>query len=427
MVTITNLQVENVKRVKAVELTPTQTGLTVIGGRNGQGKTSVLDAIAWALGGERFRPSEPHREGSVLPPRIRVQLSNGFIVERAGKNSDLKVTDPSGRASGQTLLNEFIEKLALDLPAFLAASSKEKAAILLRIVGIGDELAKLDADEKRMYSERLAIGRIADQKAKFARELPFFTDAPKEPVSPSELIKQQQDILARNGENARKRARRASLEGNLRLANEKLEQLYQQLAEATKARDGLQADLEAAQRDTLELHDESTRELEEAIADIEEINRRVRANLDCERAQEEAKHLADQYEQLTQDIASVRAQKMNLLNGAELPLPGLSVEDGELEYNGRKWDCMSGAEQLKVATAIVRRIKPKCGFVLMDKLEQMDLESLNEFGEWLRGEGLQAIATRVSTGEECSILISDGMAESPGAESPKKAWKAGEF
>lgn len=74
MVTITNLQVENVKRVKAVELTPTQTGLTVIGGRNGQGKTSVLDAIAWALGGERFRHSEPNREVSALPPRIRVQL-----------------------------------------------------------------------------------------------------------------------------------------------------------------------------------------------------------------------------------------------------------------------------------------------------------------------------------------------------------------
>lgn len=427
MVTITNLQIENVKRVKAVELTPTQTGLTVIGGKNGQGKTSVLDAIAWALGGERFRPSEPHREGSALPPRIKVQLSNGFIVERAGKNSDLKVTDPSGRASGQTLLNEFIEKLALDLPSFLAASGREKAQILLRVAGIGDELAKLDADEKRIYAERLAIGRIADQKAKFAKELPFFADAPGEPVSPSELIKQQQDILARNGENARKRARRADMERELALMEDRITRLEAQLTEAAGARDRLRADLDTAARDALELHDESTRELEEAIAGIDETNRRVRANLERERAQDEAKQLADQYAGLTQDIDALRAKKLKLLEGAALPLPGLSVEEGELAYNGRKWDCMSGAEQLKAATAIVRRLKPQCGFVLMDKLEQMDIDSLNEFGEWLRGEGLQAIATRVSTGEECSILISDGMAEAPVGEAPRKTWKAGEF
>jgi DNA repair exonuclease SbcCD ATPase subunit len=56
-VKITSFEAENVKRVKAVELKPTENGLTIIGGRNGQGKTSVLDAIAWALGGNRFKPS----------------------------------------------------------------------------------------------------------------------------------------------------------------------------------------------------------------------------------------------------------------------------------------------------------------------------------------------------------------------------------
>ena len=69
---------------------------------------------------------------------------------------------------------------------------------------------------------------------------------------------------------------------------------------------------------------------------------------------------------------------------------------------------MSGSEQLKVSTAIVRKLKPKCGFVLLDKLEQMDLATLQEFGAWLESEGLQAIATRVSTGGECSVIIEDG-------------------
>ena len=93
---INKLEIENVKRVKAVKIEPTPAGLTVVGGKNNQGKTSVLDSIAWALGGEKHRPSQPQREGSVLPPTLKVQLSNGLIVERKGKNSDLKVTDPNG-------------------------------------------------------------------------------------------------------------------------------------------------------------------------------------------------------------------------------------------------------------------------------------------------------------------------------------------
>ncbi len=95
MIHINTLEIENVKRIKALRLEPSPTGLTVIGGNNGQGKTSVLDAIAWALGGEKFRPSNAQREGSVLPPHLKVTLSNGLVVERKGKNAVLTVTDPA--------------------------------------------------------------------------------------------------------------------------------------------------------------------------------------------------------------------------------------------------------------------------------------------------------------------------------------------
>ena len=98
---INKLEIENVKRVRAVKIEPAANGLTIIGGDNGQGKTSVLDSIAWALGGESFRPSAPGREGSMVPPYLHVVLSNGLVVERKGKNSDLKVTDPSGEKAGQ--------------------------------------------------------------------------------------------------------------------------------------------------------------------------------------------------------------------------------------------------------------------------------------------------------------------------------------
>ena len=121
-VKINNLEIENVKRVKAVKIEPTTNGLTVIGGKNNQGKTSVLDAISWALGGDRFKPSNPQREGSAASPYLRVELSNGLIVERTGKNSALKVVDPLGNRNGQTLLNSFVEELAINLPKFMASN-----------------------------------------------------------------------------------------------------------------------------------------------------------------------------------------------------------------------------------------------------------------------------------------------------------------
>ena len=419
-VKITSFEAENVKRVKAVTIIPAADGLTVIGGRNAQGKTSVLDAIAWALGGDKFRPGHPQRDGSVLPPRLRVSLSNGLVVERRGKNSELYITDPSGRKAGQTLLNSFVEQLALDLPKFMAASGREKAQTLLRIIGLGEQVEELERRGKTLYNERLALGRIADQKAKFAKEMTFYPNVPEEPLSAAELIAQQQDILARNGENQRKRQRRDELKRTLDTAET-------QLAELTRRCEQLREDYRIASTDAADLLDQSTAELEENIRTIEQTNAKVRANLDKARAEADAQKLADEYAALTAQIEDVQREKLALLNGADMPLPGLSVTDGELTYNGQPWDCMSSSEQLIAATSIVRRLNPECGFVLLDRLEAMDTDMLAAFGRWLEGEGLQAIATRVSTGGECQIIIEDGEVAGAEANAPAVRWKAGEF
>lgn len=420
---INKLEIENVKRIKAVKLEPKENGLTIIGGNNNQGKTSVLDSIAWALGGEKYKPSQAAREGSVIPPTLHIVMNNGLVVERKGKNSSLKVTDPSGQKAGRQLLNEFVEQLALDLPKFMESSGREKARTLLQIIGVGDQLDTLDKEEKELYNERLYIGRTADQKEKFAKEQPYYPDAPKELVSPSELIRQQQEILAQNGENQRKRERLHELEQEYQKVNEQMEMLLRKQSE-------IESSLVIARKSASDLHDESTAELEESISNIEEINRKVRANLDKDKAEDDAREYRNQYNSLTQKIDQIRDQKVKLLDSADLPLTELSVKDGELIYKGQQWDNMSGSDRLKVSTAIVRKLNPKCGFVLLDKLEQMDLDTLKEFGVWLEQEGLQAIATRVSTGEECSIIIEDGyVVGSEKVEEPeiKKTWKAGAF
>ena len=123
---INRLEIENVKRIHAVMIEPSKDGLTIIGGKNRQGKSSVLDSIAGTRGGNRYRPSQAVNADSTIPPRMKIIMDSGLIVERKGKNSDLKVTDPTGRKGGQQLLDEFVEELAIDMPKFMEASGKEK-------------------------------------------------------------------------------------------------------------------------------------------------------------------------------------------------------------------------------------------------------------------------------------------------------------
>lgn len=444
-VKINKLEIENVKRVKAVKIEPNASGLTIVGGNNNQGKTSVIDAIAWGLGGNKYKPSQAHREGSVTPPHLHIVMNNGLVVERKGKNSDLKVIDPNGEKAGQNLLNSFVEELAIDLPKFMDSSSKEKANILLQIIGVGDQLFELERKEQEIYNQRHTIGQIADQKKKFAAEQPYFPEAPKEPIAVADLVAKQQEILARNGENQQKRNQVNQIsfqleqsKSNIQAINTRIEELQAQLQKEQIECNRLSADLATAQKTAENLQDESTQELQQNIAEVDEINRRVRANLDKDKAEEDANEYKNQYDTLTNDITSIRKEKAALLANAKLPLPGLSVSDGELIYNGQKWDNMSGSDQLKVSTAIVRKLKPDCGFILLDKLEQMDMVTLNEFGQWLEQEGLQAIATRVSTGDECEIIIEDGyvtenrLVPSEGGPTPQQSpqqpkWKEGEF
>ena len=320
-VTITALEAENVKRIKAVEITPAPTGLTLVGGNNNQGKTSVLDALAWALGGDKFRPAAAARDGAITPPHLKVTLSNGIVVERRGKNSTLTVTDPTGRRAGQQLLNEFVEVLALDLPRFMDASDRDKADTLLKIIGVGEQLAALDQRIKALYDKRTAVGQIAQQKKAYAEEMLSYPEAPAEPVSALELIQQQQEILLRNAENQRQRDRLAEVThakhlyaDELQRLDERIEALQAQRRELKASYDAAVVAEEAATKTVAQLQDESTAALEESIRNVEDTNRKVRANLDKARAEDDAAEMAAQYSKLTDQINRVARENLTGIN-----------------------------------------------------------------------------------------------------------------
>ncbi len=407
-VKISALELENVKRIKAIQLTPTENGLTVIGGRNAQGKSSVLDAIAWALGGNKMKPEAPNRDGAETPASIHVELSNGLIVERKGKNGALKVTDPRGMKGGQALLDEFVGQLALDLPRFMVASDRERADYLLGILGVSDELNRIDGEIQRAYDERRWLGQEADRKAKAAEVMEHFDDAPAETVSISELSSKLQMAVANNSANESARSRVSRMYDELCREKREIDELEAKLITLNATYNANVTTYNSEAERVQGLADIDTAPIEAAISDAEGINAKVRANQRKAEAQQEASKLRESCDALTKRLGALRAERVALLDNAGMPLEGVSVDGGVLSYKGHVWSDMSGAEQLRVATAIVRATKPECGFVLVDKLEQFDTQQLAEFASWCESNGLQVIGTRVATDDSCTVIIEDG-------------------
>ena len=469
------LDCSDVKRIKAVHLEFNEKGLTIIGGDNRQGKTTSLEAILYALGGESYRPVNFKREGSIEDGFIRLTFDDGMVVERSGKNAALKVIESTGRKQGQSLLNALISKIAIDLPRFLNASDGDKAKVLLELLGIGDKLKELDDLEQDKYQERTLVGRQYEQKDKAAKELPFYADVPETEVSSVELTKQLGEVMKRNaatkaaveriesnkaelgrlverGEklatdrealDGKATAQKAQVESN---AKHRLDSIEAQIKELMRQKGQVEAEKEQqlkviddtvvtqkkafdtqikenesaietltdeiVKSENIDTALEDTSALEQAIQDCEATNAKVRANRERQEKVEESVALKKEYEKYTAEIEDIRKRRLALLDGADLPYPGLSVKDfGKgpvITLNGIPWSDCSGSEQLIVAAAIAFAINPECKFALMDKFEQFDLKSLNKFDKWLCEHDRQVIATRVSTGSECSFIIEDG-------------------
>ena len=419
-VKIVSIEVENVKRVKLVRLDCSSRSLTVIGGKNRQGKTSLVDAVSGALLGDRYKPSNPIRDGEDKGVTT-VKLSNGIAVTRTytKKGSYLKVDGPNGQGTQETL-RAFIPEFALDVPKFLASKDGEKADILLRIIGV--DLKPLEAEYQRLYDERLILGREQLRQQKHAEAMPHTVGIPDRPLVPAEILAEMQIKLAKNAENARLRDNAADLERQLvhagvesKNAAATVQDLKARLVEAEAnmakkldAASALTAKVTQAKELAATVQDEELFGLEQKLKEIEDTNAKIRQNLDKDKAEEDSKRMKAEYDSFTCQIQKIVDQKNALLAAANLPLPGLSVLNGGLTLDGKAWDCMSHSDQLRAAAAIVRRINPKCGFVFLDKLEAYDLDTLREFGAWAEAENLQIIGTRVSTGPECSIIIEDG-------------------
>lgn len=405
---IIELQAENVKRLKAVDITPDGT-LQVIGGRNAQGKSSVLDAIWLALGGGKAAKETtlPIRDGET---KASVTLDLGdLVVTRSWtqKGTTLKVTSKDGAVYGspQKMLDELVGRLSFDPLEFTRLSAREQRDALLDLVDLDVDVDALDAERADVFAQRTEVGR----QGKAIGDVQVDDDLP-------ELERSAQDFIARIRE-AEAQNRRADDAANayeattreVEQAEARVDALREQLNEAEGS---LYA---ASQRAEMQLKalgmfaKVDISPLEDELEGVEELNQKIRAN---NAARKQAEHKADMrqdYEILTKKLAALDEQKATALGSASFPVPGLGFDEQGVTFQGVPFSQASSAEQIRVSVAMAMAMNPKLRVLRIKDGSLLDADAMealraqvaeNDFQLWL-----EVVTTSTEGG---AVIIEDG-------------------
>ena len=408
--TIVRLTAENVKRLRAVSITP-DGNLVVLSGRNGQGKTSVLDAIEYALGGKPD-VAEPVRRGQ---DSAEVVCDLGDLIVRrrfvAGGSTTLEVTTREGLRypSPQKILDELVGRLTFDPLQFARQEPKKQRETLQRLVGLD-----FSADEKRadlVFNERTVVNR--EVKAATARiaAMPEHSGVPAEPVSASDIAAEMQRAQQVNSQNADNRRALAQAEQEVVTRRQHVENLRAALAKAEESlRSGDEAVANLRER-VAGARDLDLAPLTQRLATIDQTNQKVRANQLRRDIAAELASKQGKADELTAELDAIAKRQVAAIEAARMPVPGLGLGQVGVTLNGLPLEQASAAEQLRVSVAIALAMNPRLRVLLIRDASLLDHDSLRLVAEMAQAAGAQVWCERVETDEATSVVIEDGQVQ----------------
>jgi DNA repair exonuclease SbcCD ATPase subunit len=432
-VKIVRLQAENVKRLKAVEVAPTGE-LVVVGGKNDAGKSSLLDAIEMAMGGEAATPPQPVRRGEKA---AKVVLDLGdLVVTRtftAAGGRKLVVENKEGARfkSPQAMLDRLYGELAFDPLAFERLDPKPQADVLRRLVGL--DMTALDGRRADLYEQRTEANREVKALQVTVDSVTPWADAPAQEVSIEALANQlaeaeklqqiavQRGVVVRDARSSREAAalRRQGVVNEMAAIEKRLADLRVALGEADEdlsQRDaGIQvaevavADALAAVPDTAALRDQ--------LALAERTNGKVRQNAqhaEVVRMLEAAKAVADG---LDARIAGIDAEREAMLAAAEFPVPGLGIGPDGVTLDGLPFEQASTSDRLRVSVAIGLASKPELKVLLVRDGSLLGEGKLQLLAEMAKAAGAQVWLEMLQEAPDgrTTVFIEDGSVQGPQA------------
>lgn len=410
---IVSLEAENFKRIKAIRITPRGDVIRLVGA-NGAGKSSVLDAIAAALGGGRAIPEMPVRKGATKA-HVVVELDD-LIVERhfggkSGSTLIVKTKDGAPVRSPQALLDSLLGDLTFDPLAFSRMEPKQQAETLRKLVGI--DHAKLDAARRMVYDERTIVGRERDRlKARIGPELPE-QDLPETPVDVSALTSEVAGLVESRSVLARHKDRLDAAVAHRAELGRRLEELTRLIAQADHEVAKLRA--VPVTTDEATLNGEIDR-INRSITLAAETNQRIQKRNESRRIAAEASTAEQKYDELTRKLEVIDRRKTELIASAKMPVDGLGFDEEGVTLNGVPFSQASTAEQLRTSVAIGLAQSPKLRVMLVRDASLLDDRSMALLEAAAAQHGAQLWVERVSDASGSKIVIEDGeVAEGGGA------------
>lgn len=418
---IVSLQAQNVKKLRAVQITP-DGSVVQITGRNGSGKTSVLDAIYWALAGASVHGSKPVREGEEKA-LVRLDLGDVVIIRRftAGGGTSLVVEAANGAVfrSPQTVLDQLLGKLAFDPLEFSRMGRKEQLETLRGMVELDIDLDALDAASKADYEARTDVNRaVKSAESRLAQlDAVLIPQMDTTPVDVSTLLEQMEQASSHNA--AVERAAEAEVRWGREAdaMEEEAEDLEAQAAKMLERAKTLQAQAETLR----EKIDESARTNRQRInvaalrEQIEVAQRENAAKADEHRrrqerhaAANEVMRLQAQAQGLTAAIDARQKQKADAIAAAKMPIDGLGFGEGEVLYNGVPFEQASSAEQLRVSVALAMAANPKLRVLRIKDGSLLDMQGLTMLRDMADAHDYQVWIETVDENASVGIHMEDG-------------------
>lgn len=475
---IIKLTAENVKKLKAVEIAPTGP-LVEITGANDEGKSSVLDAIFYALAGTASLPSQPVRKGEEKA-FVKLELGEITVIRRftAAGGTSLVVEAANGARfpSPQTMLDQLMGKLSFDPLAFTRMDPKHQLESLRSVVKIELDIDRLDAETRTLQEARTEVNRTVKRlEAQLVSLDPPPSDTPDALVDINDLVAQLQKANEGNLTLAAERRRRADMDTEAgaqeiiaaRLREEVTKIEYAAAQEAvsvkTKAAERRDQRIREAERDfqaemdsldgrlkgaanevsdrnyrarvaedtaedlrrriacLLSLPDDlDTQEFQERIAAAQSTNRQVEAKSARTKIASELEKAQISAESLTAGIANNTSKRDAAIASAIMPLPGLSMGAGEVMFDGLPLSQASSSEQLRVSVAIAMAANPKLRIIRIKDGSLLDDAGIETLRQTAQDNDYQVWIERVDTSGKVGIIMEDGTARvAPNLDAPE--------
>lgn len=428
---ILKLTAENVKKLSVVEIVPGDKGLVIVAGKNGAGKSSVLDAIMYALAGKDSLPSKPVRKGE---DKAKIELDLGdytvtrTITPTGGGSLVVRNRDNQRLETPQTILDGLFGKLTFDPLEFKNQKADKRSETLRALVGLDFE--GIEAKIKKLYDERTEVNRRVKAKEAMLTVNKRYPDVPTEEQSLSEIFDLQRAASDKNAANERERRSFAALlqardqaedavksqevaceatrlaikEAQARLVNQE-----SHLANIKAQRDAKATSVDAARPVVEGLKDEDLAVFRGRISEIETVNLKVRKNKEVDVIVSDLKTARKESDALSDKIDKLEKEKRLAVQNAKFPVEGLTLSDTrEVEFKGIPFDEVNTADQLRVSVAMGLAMNPKLRVLLVRQGNDLDADNLRLIGEMAQAAEAQVWLERVSEEGDVAVIIEDG-------------------